>query len=191
MEKTSCWLTEAVPSRKMEYYDQVVAILHEHEKDIFEDGGVMPNPTIGKLYEGCRIAKENHVDLILAVGGGSAADYAKAVSVSAYCEEDPWEKYYARMEDVENYAGRSCEIHKIRHKCMGVRPDGKAQEQIAEEGLQAMEGYMREIGVVMNLAELGVTEEMIPGIVAATLPMTGGYREMAPDDIEAVLKKSL
>ncbi len=53
-----------------------------------------------------------------------------------------------------------------------------------------MEGYMREIGVVMNLAELGVTEEMIPGIVAATLPMTGGYREMAPEDIEAVLKKA-
>ena len=73
----------------------------------------------------------------------------------------------------------------------GVRPDGKTQEQIAEEGLQAMEGYMREIGVVMNLAELGVTEEMIPGIVAATLPMTGGYRAMAPEDIEAVLKKSL
>lgn len=73
----------------------------------------------------------------------------------------------------------------------GVKPDGKTQEQIAEEGLQAMERYMREIGVVMNLAELGVTEEMISGIVAATLPMMGGYREMAPEDIKAVLKKSL
>lgn len=63
---------------------------------------VMPNPTVQKLYEGCRLARENAVDLILAVGGGSVCDYAKAVSVSAYCEEDPWEKYYLRMEDVDN-----------------------------------------------------------------------------------------
>jgi alcohol dehydrogenase YqhD (iron-dependent ADH family) len=77
------------------------------------------------------------------------------------------------------YAGRSCEVRKIRHiNVWGVRTDGKTQEQITEEDLQAMEGYMREIGVVMNLAELGVTEEMIPGIVAATLPMTGGHRTM-------------
>ena len=65
------------------------------------------------------------------------------------------------------------------------------RRKVAEEGLLAMEKYMREIGVVMNLAELGVTEEMIPGIVAATLPMTGGYKVMAPEDIEAVLKTSL
>ena len=58
--------------------------------------------TLEKLYEGCRIAKENKVDLILAVGGGSVCDYAKAVSVSAYCETDPWEKYYLRMEAVDN-----------------------------------------------------------------------------------------
>lgn len=42
------------------------------------------------------------MDLILAVGGGSVCDYAKAVSVSAYCESDPWEKYYLHMEDVDN-----------------------------------------------------------------------------------------
>lgn len=40
--------------------------------------------------------------MILAVGGGSVCDYAKAVSVSAYCETDPWEKYYLRMEAVDN-----------------------------------------------------------------------------------------
>lgn len=71
-------------------------------KNVFEDAGVMPNPTVKKLYEGCQIAKENKVDLILAVGGGSVCDYAKAVSVSAYCEGDPWEKYYLKMEDVDN-----------------------------------------------------------------------------------------
>lgn len=62
----------------------------------------MPNPTVKKLYDGCKIAKDNNVDLILAVGGGSVCDYAKAVSVSTHCEEDPWEKYYVRIDDVDN-----------------------------------------------------------------------------------------
>ncbi len=64
---------------------------------MFEDAGVMPNPTVQKLYESCKIAKEGKADLILAVGGGSVCDYAKAVSVSAYCTEDLWEKYYLQM----------------------------------------------------------------------------------------------
>lgn len=88
--------------KKNGIYDQVVEILRANGKTVVEDPGVMPNPTVEKLYEGCRIARENQVDLILAVGGGSVCDYAKAVSVSAYCEEDPWEKYYLRMEDVDN-----------------------------------------------------------------------------------------
>lgn len=88
--------------KKNGIYEKVISILKATGKNIFEDGGVMPNPTVDKLYEGCRIAKENKVDLILAVGGGSVCDYAKAVSVSAYCESDPWEKYYLRMEDVDN-----------------------------------------------------------------------------------------
>ncbi len=76
-------------------------------KRIVELSGVMPNPTVEKLYEGCKLARENHVDLILAVGGGSVCDYAKALSVSAYCDEDPWDKYYLRMEDADerNYSG--------------------------------------------------------------------------------------
>ena len=88
--------------KKNGIYDQVVAILKDCGKTVIEDAGVMPNPTVQKLYEGCRLAKENKVDLILAVGGGSVCDYAKAVSVSAYCESDPWEKYYLHMEDVDN-----------------------------------------------------------------------------------------
>ena len=69
--------------KKSGLYDKVIAILKESGKEIFEDPGVMPNPTVEKLYEGCKIAKENDVDLILAVGGGSVCDYSKAVSVSA------------------------------------------------------------------------------------------------------------
>ena len=83
-------------------YDQVVSILKEAGKEIIEDSGVMPNPTTDKLYEGCRIARENDVDLLLAVGGGSCCDYAKGVAVSAWCAEDPWEKYYLRRELPDN-----------------------------------------------------------------------------------------
>lgn len=83
-------------------YDDVVKILKDAGKEIIEDPGVMSNPTYEKMREGSRIARENNVDLILAVGGGSTIDYAKGVSVSAWCKEDPWEKYYVRMEEVDN-----------------------------------------------------------------------------------------
>lgn len=86
--------------KKTGLYDQVTTLLDECGKTVVEDAGVMPNPTVEKLYEGVRLARENDVDLILAVGGGSVVDYAKAVSVSVHCDEDPWERYYLRMEDV-------------------------------------------------------------------------------------------
>lgn len=90
--------------KKNGLYDEVLQILKSNQKNVFEDAGVMPNPTLDKLYEGIKIARENKVDFILAVGGGSVVDYAKAVSVSIHCEEDPWDKYFDRFEDV------SCEI---------------------------------------------------------------------------------
>ena len=80
-------------------YDKVTAILRECGKDVTEDAGVMPNPTVEKLNEGCERARACKADLILAVGGGSVCDYAKAVSVSAYCGEDPWQKYFIRFEE--------------------------------------------------------------------------------------------
>ena len=88
--------------KKNGIYDDVVRILKDTGKIIIEDPGVMSNPTTDKLMEGARLARENDIDLILAVGGGSTIDYAKAVSVSAWCSEDPWEKYYIRMENVDN-----------------------------------------------------------------------------------------
>ena len=75
--------------KKNGIYGKIIDILNANGKTVVEDSGVMPNPTVEKLYEGCRLAKENSIDLILAVGGGSVCDYAKAVSVSAYCEDDP------------------------------------------------------------------------------------------------------
>lgn len=60
---------------------------------------IQANPTLPKLYEGIEIARKHQADLLLAVGGGSVCDYAKAVSVSVNCKEDPWEKYYLRFEE--------------------------------------------------------------------------------------------
>lgn len=340
-------------------YDQVIELLQENGKNIFEDAGVMPNPTVEKLYEGCKIAKDNNIDLILAIGGGSVCDYAKAVSVSAYCEEDPWDKYYLRMEDVNNkiipvgcvltMVGTGSEMNggavitnheqklKIGHvfgenvfpkfailnpvftytlpkyqmvagffdimnhiteqyfsgeddntsdylmegllcslihssklalanpqdyearsnimwiatwalntlvakgkttdwmvhmlgQAVGahtnathgmtlsavalpyyryicpyglakfkrfaihvwkVDPEGKTDEQIAQEGLAQMEAYMRELGLVMNLHELGVNEAMLPAIADSTLIMEGGYKVLNKAEITEILKASL
>ena len=69
-----------------------------------EISGVMPNPTVDKLYEGVEIARNHQADFLLAVGGGSVCDYAKAVAVSIHCGEDPWEKYYLRFKEPD------CEI---------------------------------------------------------------------------------
>ena len=88
--------------KKNGIYDEIIQILEMNDKTVFELPGVMSNPTVHKLYEGCDLVKANKIDLILAVGGGSVCDYAKALSVSAYCDDDPWEKYYVRMERLSN-----------------------------------------------------------------------------------------
>ena len=87
--------------RRFGIYDQVIDALRAAGKHIVEDSGVMPNPTIEKLREGTRIARENDVDFILAVGGGSCVDYAKAVAVSKNLPagEDPWDVYFDRFEE--------------------------------------------------------------------------------------------
>lgn len=85
--------------KKNGIYDKVVEALKANGKEIYEDSGVMPNPTIDKLREGVERARAAKADLILAVGGGSVCDYAKAVSVSVNCDDDPWEKYYIRFEN--------------------------------------------------------------------------------------------
>lgn len=85
--------------RKNGIYDGVMRILKDAGKNVAEISGVMPNPTVHKLYEGMETARKHGTDLILAAGGGSVCDYAKALSVSVNCAEDPWEKYYVRFEE--------------------------------------------------------------------------------------------
>ena len=347
--------------KKNGVYDKVMAVLNECGKTVYEDAGVMPNPTVEKLYEGVERARAAKADFILAVGGGSVCDYSKAVSISVNCKEDPWEKYYIRFEDVEpdckiipvgcvltmvgtgsemnggsvitnhaqklkighvfgenvfpkfsvlnpeftftlpayqmkagfydimshileqyfsgdddnttdyisegllrslihsseiavknptDYEARSnimwtatwalntliakgkttdWEVHMLGQavgahtdathgmtlsavsmayyklimpyglkkfvryavNVWGVNPAGKTDQTIAEEGLAAMEAWMRRIGLVMNLTDLGVTEDMIDGIVKSTLIMEGGYKVLTQDEVREVLKNSL
>ena len=72
-------------------YDEIVGILNAEGKRIVEFSGIMPNPTYAKVQEGAKLARENHVDLILAVGGGSVSDCCKVVSAQAKVDEDLWE----------------------------------------------------------------------------------------------------
>ncbi len=345
--------------KKNGIYDKVCAILKECGKNVFEDAGVMPNPTVEKLHEGVRRAREAKADFILAVGGGSVCDYAKAVSVSVNCDEEPWEKYFIRFEeptckivpvgcvltmvgtgsemnggsvitnhaqklkighvfgeevfpkfsclnpeftytlpkyqmvagfydimshileqyfsgeddntsdyvmegllrslihsalvavgDPENYEARSnimwtatwalntfvakgkdtdWEVHMLGQalgaltdathgmtlaavsmpyyrlilpyglprfrryavNVWGVDPAGKTDEQVAEEGLAAMEAWMRKLGLVMNISDLGAAAAMEDDFVKSTLIMQGGYKVLTEDDVRAIFRAGL
>ena len=346
--------------KKNGLYDDVVSILKNCGKTVSEISGVMPNPTLAKLYEGVENARTANADLILAVGGGSVCDYSKAVAVSVHCDEDPWEKYYVRFEEptcrivpvgcVLTMSGTGSEMNagsvitnsetkqKIGHvfaseevmprfsvlnpkytltlpkyqmvagiydifnhiceqyfsgdddntsdyiseglmrsvvhssriangnpqdyearsnimwtatwalntlvakgkttdwmvhmlgqavggytnathgmtlaavslayyrhimpygpakfvrfakNVWNVDGKGKTDEQIANEGLAAMESWMKELGLVMNISDLGVTGDMIEGIADVTLVMDGGYKVLSRDEIVEVLKESM
>lgn len=88
--------------KKSGLYDKITAILKESGKNVTELSGIKSNPSYTQLLEGARLVRENNVDLILAVGGGSVIDCAKGISVSAYCEGDPWTKYWVNFEPVNN-----------------------------------------------------------------------------------------
>lgn len=88
--------------KKIGLYDKLIAILNECGKKVVELSGVMPNPTYAKVLEGGALVRENNVDLILAVGGGSVIDCAKAISVSAYCEGDAFTRYWLNFEPIDN-----------------------------------------------------------------------------------------
>ena len=346
--------------KKNGIYDDVIKILEAQGKNVAEIAGVMPNPTLAKLYEGIEIARKHQADLLLAVGGGSVCDYAKAVSVSVNCEEEPWEKYFVRFEepscetlpvgcvltmvgtgsemnagcvitnpetkqkighvfadekiiprfailnprytmtlphrqmvagiyDIFNHIceqyfsgeddntsdyiseglmrsvlhasrianknpqdyearsnlmwtatwalytliakGKSTDwmVHMLgqavgaytnathgmtlaavslpyyRHilpyglpkfkrfaiEVWKVNPEGKTDEEIAEEGLKAMEDWMKELGLAMKISELGATKDMIDGIADATLLLEGGYKVLSRKEVVEILEESL
>lgn len=88
--------------KKIGLYDSVVETLKECNKNITELSGIKPNPAYSQVLEGGRLVRENKIDLILAVGGGSVIDCAKAISVSAFAKGDPWQRYWIDFEDIDN-----------------------------------------------------------------------------------------
>lgn len=88
--------------KKNGIYDTVIKALKNTDKNVVELSGIKSNPTYSQLLSGARLVRENNVDLILAVGGGSVIDCSKGISVSAYCEEDPWQKYWIDNKAVDN-----------------------------------------------------------------------------------------
>lgn len=81
-------------------YDEIMAILTKAEKDVVEFSGIMANPTYAKVLEGAKIAREQDVDLILAVGGGSVMDCCKAVSLAAVYDGDVWTDFWAKADTI-------------------------------------------------------------------------------------------
>lgn len=88
--------------KKIGLYEEVLRILKQNQKTVFELGGIQPNPTYAQVLEGARLVRENQVDFILAVGGGSVIDCAKAISVSAYTDGDPWQKYWVDFQPLDS-----------------------------------------------------------------------------------------
>ena len=72
-----------------------------------------------------------------------------------------------------------------------ISPDGKTDEQLADEGITAMESWMKELGLTMTISELGVTDDMIEGIADATLILDGGYKVLDRDEVVGILKASM
>ena len=81
--------------KKSGIYDELKGLLLQAGKEVVDFDQIMPNPPYAKVQEGARLARERHVDFILAAGGGSVIDCCKVVSAQAVIEEDIWEMEYS------------------------------------------------------------------------------------------------
>jgi len=88
--------------KRIGLYDKVIAILKECNKTVTELSGINSNPRYSQVMEGARLVRDNNIDLILAVGGGSVIDCSKGISMTAYCTEDAWQKYWINREPLAN-----------------------------------------------------------------------------------------
>lgn len=84
--------------KKSGLYDRVIDILKSMDCEVFELGGVEPNPKLSLVKEGIKITKENKVDLILAVGGGSVIDSAKSIGIGHFYDGDVWDFFTGDTE---------------------------------------------------------------------------------------------
>ena len=91
--------------KKSGLYDKIIASLKKENIEVFELGGVKPNPRVSLVREGINICRENNIDFILAVGGGSVIDSSKAIAAGVNYEGDVWDLFLGTP---------------INHKCLSV-----------------------------------------------------------------------
>lgn len=87
--------------KKSGLYDKVIESLKKENIEFVELGGVKPNPRLGLVKKGIEICKEENIDFILAVGGGSVIDSAKAIAAGVFYEGDVWELFTGKGK-IEN-----------------------------------------------------------------------------------------
>ena len=75
-------------------YDRIKNLLESNGKTVIDFGGIMPNPTYAKVQEGAQLVRQEGIDFILAVGGGSVIDCCKIISAQSKTDEDIWDMFY-------------------------------------------------------------------------------------------------
>ena len=93
--------------KKNGIYEQVTESLHEAGVTIIEHGGVKSNPVLSHVHQGIALAKKNNVDVIVAVGGGSVIDSAKAIAAGALVEHDVW-KFFIGKKSIKSALPLTC-----------------------------------------------------------------------------------
>ncbi len=88
--------------KKYGIYDQIMSALHQTGKTVVELAGINSNPRYAQVLQGGQLVRENHTDLILAVGGGSVIDCAKGIAASAYYTGDAWQHYWVEQGPIVN-----------------------------------------------------------------------------------------
>ena len=79
-------------------YDRVIKLLKAENINVFELGGIDPNPRIESIREGGDLCKKHNIDLVLGVGGGSVIDASKGIASAAMYDGDPWDFYSYKVE---------------------------------------------------------------------------------------------
>ena len=87
--------------KRIGLYDQVMSILLKLGAQVWELGGIQPNPRLSPVYKGIDLCREHGIELVLAVGGGSAIDTAKAIANGACYGGDVWDLYTGKGSNTE------------------------------------------------------------------------------------------
>jgi hypothetical protein len=87
--------------KRIGLYDRVMKELHNAGMEVYELSGIEPNPRIGSVRKGAQICKDQNIDVLLAVGGGSTIDATKFMAAGACVDHDPWDFFSEKNARVE------------------------------------------------------------------------------------------